>query len=763
VLFYIKKPMQYLTLQQYDEFREELITNLGLDFFEDGEVDYILKEIESYDPRVRQQVLALAHALSHASSSLVPGLLDRIRIASRVLSLPELERWLATAFDIRDSQGIDQALRFLSRIAGKELRSFQADGSLSLQDAAPLLETYVRAISGREFRIIADQEPYTDGVDIFLPAVFSRFPDRYENLGLYKLATANVWAQVRLGTLDLDRDSGFPSSGFPSDDSEQPSSGGARGEDIFSNFSQRQLALDLYTIIESFRIEYFLMKELPGLMKQAAGFKQVLFQERPPLPDLPEKEAFVEGLWQHYLAGKIKGAPGQLKAAVACLFGIQYETMPTESFRALAELYKIAGALPGGYTPRPAPVFVARVRPEKLAQRYRESQALQQKKFEGVVTKLMRLPALEPPRRNAGTRTEPEQGMEPSRDFLLVKGRLIEFDEELRRLIHDQGRMPGSILVKGGEQGGQSPLKLTDLMEEEETDDTAEEGFQYDEWDYRRGAYKKSWCNLLENTIPSGDEPFVQLTLKRYGGVASALRKKFELLRRERRVKRRQKDGDEIDFDALVESFSDMRAGVSPSENVFSRIERQERDIAVLFLLDMSGSTTGWVNEAEKEALVLMSEALETLGDRYAVYGFSSMTRNRCELYRIKGFEEAYDGTVKGRIAEIEPKDYTRMGPFIRHAVELLGKVDARTKLLITLSDSKPEDWDGYKGDYAIEDTRKALIEAGGKGIHPFCITIDREAQSYLPHLFGEVNYIFIDNVRKLPDRITEIYCRLTA
>jgi nitric oxide reductase NorD protein len=177
----------------------------------------------------------------------------------------------------------------------------------------------------------------------------------------------------------------------------------------------------------------------------------------------------------------------------------------------------------------------------------------------------------------------------------------------------------------------------------------------------------------------------------------------------------------------------------------------------------MSGSTKGWVNEAEKESLVLMAEALEALGDRYAVYGFSGMTRNRCDLYRVKGFDEPYAESVKRRIAGIEPKDYTRMGPFIRHAAKLLASVEARTKLLITLSDGKPEDWDAYKGEYGIEDTRKALGEARERGIHPFCITIDKEAQSYLPHMYGEVNYIFIDDVYKLPNRITEIYRRLTT
>ena len=213
----------------------------------------------------------------------------------------------------------------------------------------------------------------------------------------------------------------------------------------------------------------------------------------------------------------------------------------------------------------------------------------------------------------------------------------------------------------------------------------------------------------------------------------------------------------------MVEAFSDISAGRSPSENLFTKYDRQERSIAALFLLDMSGSTKGWIMDAEKEALVLMAEALETLGDRYAIYGFSGMTRNKCDFFHCKAFDEPYGDAVKKRISGISPKDYTRMGPPLRHAATLLASVKVRTKLLITLSDGRPEDYDAYKGTYGIEDTRKALIEAKERGIHSFCITIDREAGSYIKHMYGAVNYVVIDEVRQLPHRITEIYRRITC
>lgn len=750
--------MSQIKTKQYDELREDLITNLALDFFDDGEIDFILGEIESYDVRVRQRVLALFLALSHASSSLVPRLLRQIKTASRHLSPDELDQWLSNAFDLRDSQGLDPALAFLSRVDTESLTAFQVREGLLLREASPMLETYLRALSGREFRIMPDQETYTDTATIYLPAALNLFQERDQNFAVYKLAAATAWAQIEIGTLTLDVDLGIITGRFDAYPLDRPDI-----EAFFSLFPEPALALDLYTIIESFRTEYFLMKELPGLMKRAAAIKHALYQERQKLAGLSEKSAFVEGLWQYYLTGRIKGGPTRkLTAAMASVFGIQYEAGPKESIKLLYTFYDTAEALGGDYVPRQAPVFIGRIHPDRISGRLGELRAARIKKLEGIITKLIELPDFKAPQHMTEKKHFPEPLLEPSKEYLLIKGRLVEVDEDLRTLIDQKGGIPGGILVRGSEMGGGSQFLLQDLLEEEPVE-SAGGGFKYDEWDYKRGGYRKGWCSLYEQDIHPGHTRFVELTLARYSGYVSILRKKFELLKRERRLKRGQKDGDNIDFDALVETFSDIHAGVSPTENLFTRVERQERDIAVLFLVDMSGSTRGWVNEAEKESLVLMSEALEALGDRYAVYGFSGLTRNRCDLYRIKGFEEAYGERVKRRIDGIEPKDYTRMGPFIRHAAALLNAVDARIRLLITLSDSKPEDWDGYKGDYAIEDTRKALIETSGLGIHPFCITIDREAQSYLPHLFGEGHYIFIDDVRKLPGRITEIYRRLTT
>jgi nitric oxide reductase NorD protein len=242
------------------------------------------------------------------------------------------------------------------------------------------------------------------------------------------------------------------------------------------------------------------------------------------------------------------------------------------------------------------------------------------------------------------------------------------------------------------------------------------------------------------------------------------LRRSFEALRGEDKRLRAQPDGDDIDLDAVVRAHADLRAGAELDRRVFTRRARHERDMAVLFMVDMSGSTKGWINDCEREALVLLAEALEVLGDRYAIYGFSGVTRRRCEVYRVKRFDEPYGAAVRERIAGILPLDYTRMGAAIRHLTGILAAVDARTRLLVTLSDGKPDDFsDGYRGEYGIEDTRQALIEAKRAGVHAFCITIDRDAASYLPHMYGAVNYTVVEDVARLPVKVAEVYRRLTT
>lgn len=263
--------------------------------------------------------------------------------------------------------------------------------------------------------------------------------------------------------------------------------------------------------------------------------------------------------------------------------------------------------------------------------------------------------------------------------------------------------------------------------------------------------------------MPSSTEPLVEKTLTKYSGLASELRYIFSAVRDSNTRIRRQPIGDEIDLEAIVQAQAEAAAGYEIPQRLFTQLRRRERNTAVMFMVDVSGSTKGWINDAERESLVLLCEALEILGDKYAIYGFSGMTRKRCELYRIKHFNDVYDDRVKARLAGIRPQDYTRMWVAIRHLTKLLQAVDARTRLLVTLSDGKPDDYDGYRGEYGIEDTRQALIEARNSGVHPFCITIDKAAREYLPRMYGSASYTLVNEVAQLPSKVSQIYRRLAT
>jgi nitric oxide reductase NorD protein len=334
----------------------------------------------------------------------------------------------------------------------------------------------------------------------------------------------------------------------------------------------------------------------------------------------------------------------------------------------------------------------------------------------------------------------------------------------MESILQDLGEIPDDYLVAAGDGAYNAN---TPAVSERDPGDVwkgiyHEEGaFHYNEWDHERQHYRKNWAVLRELEVRPQYDDFTSQTLKKYSGLVKELRRTFEALRGEDKLLKKQINGEDIDIDALVEAYADVKSGMEMTDRLFTKMHKLERDIAVMFMVDMSGSTKGWINEAEREAL--LCESLETLGDRYAIYGFSGMTRKRCELYRVKRFDDVYDDEVKARISGIKPQDYTRMGVTIRHLTRLLNEVEAKTKLLITLSDGKPDDYDSYRGTYGIEDTRQALIEAKRDGIHPFCLTIDTEARDYLPHMYGAVNYAVIDEVRKLPLKVSDIYRRLTT
>ena len=330
-----------------------------------------------------------------------------------------------------------------------------------------------------------------------------------------------------------------------------------------------------------------------------------------------------------------------------------------------------------------------------------------------------------------------------------------------RSLMQDLGEIPPEALHPAGPGAWRA---VAGVEPPKDASCTVQPDAFYDEWDYRRAAWRRDWCHLYEMKAPVGDPDWVDEVRRRHAHLIRSIRRRFEALRGEDKPQRRQFDGEEIDLDAQVEARADRLSGAEPSPRLFIHRRRVERSLAVMFMVDMSGSTKGWVNDAERESLVLLCEAIEALGDRYAIYGFSGWTRTHCDIYPVKRFTDRYDVATRSRIAGIEAKDYTRMGVAVRHLSALLARQNTRHKLLVTLSDGRPDDFsDEYRSRYGIEDTRHALLEAREKGIRSYCVTIDRHGADYLPQLYGPAHYSVIDDAKKLPRKIAEIYRKLTA
>jgi nitric oxide reductase NorD protein len=627
-----------------------------------------------------------------------------------------IEAWALHAMDTYDREGLRPALLVIERVNDfAHLRHAHAEGAL-FEELDGILLTFVRGLSGRRLKLQQGDAVWTDSETLYLPPVIADMPTAADNFALAKTMVAFLWAQTRFGS-------------FRADPRERMAAAPDPGR-----------ALRAFGALEALRLEACLARELPGLHREMQRLKRLLGQDR-----LPES-------WER--CAEALAAPG---ATVE------------DSLRLLAEIGD-ATELPefcyqGERRPEAvAACLAARIEREKMLLRVKLAKLAEESRNEAAEAIPNEAPRfdLEQDEQQADRLTEFE---------LTLDGAPVAPPDDVRALLTsirlDLGAIPDDYLVAAG-PGEYDP----DLYEEKAKNPDEvwqgtyhEEGATlYPEWDFGRQNYRKNWCVMREKDVTPAHDGFIAETLGKHQAAVKSLRRTFEAMRDENRLFKRQPYGDEVDLDALVEAIADARDGREMTDRLYTRLHRAERDIAVVFMVDMSGSTKGWINDAERESLVLLCEALEALGDRYAIYGFSGITRKRCELYRIKRLDEPYDDEVRARISGIRPRDYTRMGFAIRHLARLLYETEARTKLLVTISDGRPEDYhDGYRGKYGVEDTRQALIEARRNGIHPFCITIDKEAREYLPHMYGAAHYVVIDDVRSLPLKVPNIYRALTA
>jgi len=320
----------------------------------------------------------------------------------------------------------------------------------------------------------------------------------------------------------------------------------------------------------------------------------------------------------------------------------------------------------------------------------------------------------------------------------------------------------------------------------------------HDEWDHRIGDYRVGWCQVHDVLLEGDSGEFFTSALARRRELLPEVRRQFQRVKPEGyRVLRGLLDGEDFDLNAVVDARADLRAHHNPDTKLYTERRREERDVATLFLLDMSASTDEEIEakpspaadddappevaslvarapkekrrriiDIQKEALVIMSQALEELGDVYAIYGFSGHGRNQVELFTVKSFDEPLNVAVRGRIGGIEPQRSTRMGAALRQAVACFRNVASRSKHLILLSDGFPQDFD-YGDDrrsnvYGLKDTAMALREAERGGISTYCITVDRAGNDYLREMCPEKRYLVIDEIDELPLELPKIYSETT-
>ncbi|MBK1721458.1 nitric oxide reductase activation protein NorD [Thiocystis violacea] len=621
------------------------------------------------------------------------------------------------AMDLDDEQGQMPALQDATDCAVH--RQERLTGVV-LDDCVGVLERFLCGLNGRPLRIAVAEQVYTDTETLFLPPVIDRLADRASNFRLYKAMAVHLWAQSWYGTW--------------------------RGGWLIEASDQGRLAageLARLHALETRRLDACLQRDFPGLHRDMLGL-------RGELDDQPD-------LWC---------APADALR------------QPSATVRDSLRLLDVCRGAP------PVCCYAGVLQPAAVGARMRRRVAQERDDFRVALARLVedqdgRSPAAgerdaetlqERRERLAVRRKEDLAGVNGVGYDLLLDGRAIAPPADrvsiMERIIQDQGEIPPDDLIAAG-PGLYRPRPAEPARDPRAVragTDREDGAFLYDEWDFSRQHHRKGWCVLREHEVEPDDPDFYPQTLGRYAGLIKSVRRTFEVLRGEDRRLKRQQDGEDVDIDALVDAYADVRAGLEMSDRLFTRSHRDERDIAVALMVDMSGSTRGWINCAEREALILLAEALDTLGERFAIYGFSGWGRKRCEVYAVKRFDAPYDDATKARICGIAPRDYTRMGAPIRHLTRLLAEQVARTRLLITLSDGKPDDYDlQYRGAYGIEDTRQALFEARLAGIHPFCITIDAEGADYLPHLYGSANYTVIADVASLPLKVSDIYRRLTA
>ena len=620
---------------------------------------------------------------------------------------------------------------FLHALFEREIRIAPAE--------PPAAVSWLGRIAGRGADARADTLPGTDGSRVFLPPAVD--PTRTED-GFQFYTLLAVEQAVRL----------------------------ARGSAALAATIQDDEARSRFAIAEATAADAWIVREAPGLVPVLRAARRDALASRPPTPPSARGARWIEELLRDWLAHD---------PLHRCEW-VPYCAAPSESLAWATDLASGAGKggtgfgrqlagivywgrfLPaaqtlaaGGYAEPPQPTAQQKQRRvAEMRRRPRIREAAEDEDDAGAGTWVIRP-------------DEPQESVEDPFGLQRPTDRDNHADPE--GLGDSLSDLPEARVVRTPGQA-REVLRAGDELQRTRPESSAAPtvpGIAYPEWDHRSGTYRRPGAIVHEVRAAVGDRAWAQGARTRHGSLVRRVRTRFERLRPRRVSVGRQPDGSELDIAEYVRAAAEARAGVSIEDRLYVEMRRARRELSVAILVDTSASTDAWVSgtqrivDVEKDALLVVIEALAALGDRHAIFAFSGQGPEHVAIVPLKRFTDSHSEEVTGRVAALDADGYTRVGAALRHVTGALAAERSERRLLLLLSDGKPNDVDEYEGRYGVEDARQAVAEARAQGVDVFCLTVDREAPHYAARIFGPAGFTVLRRPDQLPEVLIEALRRL--
>lgn len=641
-----------------------------------------------------------------------------------------------------------------------------------LVDIAPRLDLLITAVTGRSLPIRIAQLPARPTL---LSRLYRHHPAPWLKQPIPATNGRHIWLPADSGIEDLAQGNEFYRVMAL-----QQAMRTQRGSAEKLDPAWPAFQVDAYLLLEAWAADQALIGLLPGMTTAVTRLRRHALQARPPLSAFSDSRRPLETLLRQLL----ETPAGQPCPAIPLSPSAKHSTILATAL--LATLHPSPMDRSGGKAPLLKDWWTGELRRPDVSERNEiasddNSTSLQTASEPTRSSHLLRRPEVREAKEDEDDDKNPgvlmvqlddphQQAEDPlglnrpvDRDDDVSADEYADMLSELSeaRLVSTPGSSK-EVLISDDPPDTNTAMQLKTAMREGK-------GLRYPEWDYRIPAYRLPGTTL--HVLPNlpGSQQWVNDTLDEHRSLLNQIRRRFEMLSARRVTRRKQLDGDDIDLQAYIDSYADFRAGGSLSDTLYQTRRNAERHLAITLLIDISGSTDSWVStnkriiDVEREALLLVSVALDGMGEPWSIQAFSGEGPDAVIVRQIKSFEENFSNEVALRISSLEPEHYTRAGTAIRHASRDLLQQPASHRLLLVLSDGKPNDRDLYEGQYGVEDMRQAVTEATLQGISTFCLTIDRQAPAYLPRIFGARHYALLPRPELLPTVLLDWMKRLVV